>query len=177
MPQLVIPGFTLRPFTAADAPGFAAAVRESTATVGRWMPWAHAGYTSDEALARFAACDANRANGSAHEFGLFRPDGSTFIGGAGLNQFNLQNGFCNLGYWVRESAQRQGAALAAIGALSRFAFSELGFSRLEIVIADGNAASMAVARKAGATYECLAQNRLKLRGQALAAHVLCLLPA
>jgi RimJ/RimL family protein N-acetyltransferase len=168
--------FLLRPFIAADAPVFAAAVRESMSTVGTWMTWAHAGYIEREALAWFDFCDASRVNGSAHEFGIFMADGQTFVGGAGLNQFNTVNAFCNLGYWVREMAQRQGAASAAIAALSGYAFQQLGQSRVEIVVAAGNAPSLAVARKSGATYECVARNRLKLHGQLVGAHVLSLLP-
>ena len=176
MPHLLEPGFVLRPFTAADASSFAEGVRESMATVGKWMTWAHAEYTDNDALTWFAACEASRANGSAHEFGIFRSDGTTFIGGAGLNQFNVPNAFCNLGYWVRESAQRQGGALAAIRALSKFAFKELKQWRVEIVVAAGNTPSLAVARKAGATHECQAQNRLLLHGKPVAAHVFSLLP-
>jgi RimJ/RimL family protein N-acetyltransferase len=86
------------------------------------------------------------------------------------------HGFCNLGYWVRTSAQGQGAALAAIRALSRFAFERLGQSRVEIVVADGNLPSLGVARKAGAVHECLARNRLNLHGHPVAAHVLSLVP-
>lgn len=58
-------GFPLRPFSATDAPAFAAAVRESLSTVGKWMPWATAGYTGEEALSWFAHCDACRDNGTA----------------------------------------------------------------------------------------------------------------
>jgi ribosomal-protein-serine acetyltransferase len=168
--------FLLRPFTLADASAFAEAVRESTASVGQWMGWAHAGYTEDEARSWFAFCDAARAAGSAHEFGIFLDDGETFVGGAGLNQFNAMHGFCNLGYWVRASQQRRGAALAAVHALKRHAFEELKQTRVEIVVVDGNLPSLAVARKAGAMWECLARNRLQLNGRAVAAHVLSLVP-
>ena len=168
--------FLLRPFVTADAPAFAEAVRESTASVGLWMSWAHAAYTVDEALSWFAFCDAARANGSAHEYGIFLPDGQTFVGGAGLNQFNTVNAFCNLGYWVRASQQRQGAALAATNALVRHAFDRLKQSRVEIVIAEGNLPSIAVARKAGAVHECLARRRLQLRGRPVDAHVFSLVP-
>jgi RimJ/RimL family protein N-acetyltransferase len=176
MPQLLARDFVLRPFAAADAPSFAEGVRESMSTVGKWMSWAHSEFTDKDALAWFAVCEASRTSGSAHEFGIFRPDGITFVGGAGLNQFNVQNAFCNLGYWVRESAQRQGAALAAIGALSGFAFNELQQYRVEIVVADGNTPSLSAARKAGATHECLAQNRVLLHGRPVAAHVFSMLP-
>lgn len=168
--------FLLRPFTAADASSFAAAVRESAASVGQWMDWAHAGFTEDDALSWFALCDAARLAGNAHEFGIFLEDARTLVGGAGLNQFNTQHGSCNLGYWVRASQQRQGAARAAVQVLARHAFEALQLSRVEIVIADGNLPSLAVARKAGAMWECLARNRLRLHGGPVAAHVLSLVP-
>ena len=176
MPVLRSDHHVLRPFEKKDARSFAAAVRESMSTVGAWMTWASSDYSEAQALAWFAACDESRANGSAHEFGIFGLDQVSLMGGAGLNQFNSANDFCNLGYWVRESAQRKGAGLTAIRALSQFAFRELGQSRVEIVVARDNIPSLSLARKANCTYECLAKNRIKLRGEALAAHVLSLTP-
>jgi ribosomal-protein-serine acetyltransferase len=166
--------FLLRPFTTADAPAFAAAVRESAASLGLWMPWAHAAYAEDEARSWIAFCETARAAGHAHEFGIFLDDGETFVGGAGLNQLNATHAFCNLGYWVRASRQRQGAALAAVHVLARHAFDTLKLSRVEIVIADGNLPSIAVARKAGAVHECLARKRLQLHGKAVDAHMFSL---
>jgi RimJ/RimL family protein N-acetyltransferase len=168
--------FLLRPLVADDAPAMATAVRETMASLALWMPWAHAAYDEADALAWIAACAAARADASAHEFGLFDRDGH-YVGAAGLNQFNHANRFCNLGYWVRASARRQGAALAAIHALARFAFDRLGQTRVEIVVADGNLPSLALARKAGAVHECLARNRLSLHGRPVAAHVLSLVPS
>ncbi|HSI51288.1 MAG TPA: GNAT family N-acetyltransferase [Ideonella sp.] len=168
--------FLFRPFVAADAPSFTAAVRESTATVGQWMPWAHAAYADADALAWFAHCEQVRADGSGHEFGIFDAASGTLVGGCGLNQFNTINGFCNLGYWVRESWQRRGAASAAVQALSRFAFDELQLGRVEIVVAEHNTPSLAVAERAGALRECLARNRLKLNGRFANAFVLSLVP-
>lgn len=176
MTPLPAGGFLLRPFIAADAPAFAAGVRESMGSVGLWMSWAHADYSEEQALSWFEWCDASRADGSAHEFGIFRADGKTLIGGGGLNQLNAMHGFCNLGYWVRASAQRQGAAVAVVSALADYAFEQLQLSRVEIVVAAGNAPSLAVARKAGATHECLARNRLKLREGSVDAHVFSLIP-
>jgi len=180
MTQLHAGRFLLRPFKMADAPAFAAAIRESVnepmSGLGQWMGWAHAAYSEDEARSWIAFCDAARAAGHAHEFGIFLEDGATLVGGAGLNQLNTVHAFCNLGYWVRVSQQRQGAALAAVHALARHAFETLQQSRVEIVIADGNLPSMAVARKAGAVHECLARKRLQLRGMPVDAHVFSLVP-
>ncbi|SHM45419.1 Protein N-acetyltransferase, RimJ/RimL family [Duganella sacchari] len=176
MSQLRAHGFLLRPFVETDAATFAAAVRESTETLAVWMPWARSDYTEQDALDWFAFCAAGQASGSAYEFGVFRQDDLRFVGGAGLNHFNSVHGFCNLGYWIRSSAYRQGAATAAVAALARHAFDTLQLSRVEIVVAEGNEASMGVARKSGATYECLARNRVRLSQGPVAAHIFSLIP-
>lgn len=148
----------------------ALAVRESMDTVGRWMPWAKAGFSEHDAACWFESCHHARARGEAHEFGIFDTDGQ-YVGGCGLNEFNRTNKFCNLGYWVRESRQREGAAAASLIALRNLAFTSLAQVRVEIVVAEGNLASYGVAQKTGARLECLAQARLQLHGKSVAAHV------
>lgn len=169
-------GFLLRPLALDDAPALATAVRESLNSLDAWMPWAHPSYGEADARDWIAFCTAARADGSAHEFGIFHPNAG-LLGAAGLNQFNHPNRFCNLGYWVRTRAQRRGVALAAIDALARHAFDDLALTRVEIVVAEHNQPSLGVALKAGATLEGLARNRLVLHGRPVAAHMLSLLPA
>jgi len=162
--------FILRPYQPSDAADIGAAVRESADTIGRWMDWATPDFDDYDAACWVAKCTQNRAAGTAHEFGIFTPDGA-FVGGCGLNHFSSLHNFCNLGYWVRQSRGGAGAATAATLALRDLGLARLRLSRIEIIVGDGNVASMAVARKAGATYECLAQNRLQLRGKPIAGHV------
>ena len=168
--------FVFRPLVLADAPAWAGAVRESMATLGPWMPWASADYAESDALDWIGWCRHGWEERSGFQFGIFDAASGAFVGGCGLNQFNREHGYCSLGYWVRASAQRRGAAVAAIGALSRFAFAELELGRVEIPVAVGNAASLGVARKAGAVLEGVARNRLRLGGGFVDAHVLSLLP-
>jgi ribosomal-protein-serine acetyltransferase len=162
--------FILRPYHETDAEDMSSAVRESAETVGRWMTWAKPDFSEYDAVCWFEHCSRSRAEGTAHEFGIFSSAGQ-FVGGCGLNQFSTINKFCNLGYWVRRSHQRIGAATAAVLALRELALHRLGLSRVEIVVAEGNVASIGVARKAGATHECLARNRLQLHGKPVSAHV------
>jgi ribosomal-protein-serine acetyltransferase len=162
--------FILRPYRHSDATEISAAVRESTKTIGRWMTWAKPDFSDYEALCWIDHCRQSRATGSAHEFGIFTTEGE-FIGGCGLNQFSSINKLCNLGYWVRQSRQRTGAATAAVLALRDLGLLRLQVDRIEIVIAEGNTASIAVARKTGATHECIAKNRLQLHGKPVPAHV------
>lgn len=166
--------FQFRPFTFDDVPDFAAAVRESTSTLPAWMPWASAEYSEADARAWIEQCRQGWEERRVFEFGIFDTASGAFVGGCGLNQFNHQHQYCNLGYWVRESFQRRGAATQAVGALSRFAFDELKLGRVEIVIGRGNTASLGAARKAGALEEGVARNRLKLGERFIDAHVLAL---
>lgn len=176
MTTLVHQGLVLRPFDAADAEAFAEAARESVRTVGRWMSWCHGGYTAGQAQAWFDMCALSLAEASGHEFGIFREGDGEFLGGAGLNHVNFDHNFCNLGYWVRETAHGQGVATRAAQALIGHAFDTLGFTRIEIVTAQGNLPSAAVALKLGATFECVARNRLVVHGQAVDARVHSLVP-
>ncbi|MBU6405023.1 MAG: GNAT family N-acetyltransferase, partial [Proteobacteria bacterium] len=168
---IVTPTLLLRPFRRGDAVCFAAAVRESAASVGRWMPWPRADYTPQMALAWFAECAAQRRAETAHAFGIFSRDGRELLGGAGLNRIDAQHRSANLGYWVRHTREGQGIATQAARALLDFGFDTLQLARIEIVTAQGNAASAAVARKAGATLECIARNRLIVGGQPVTARV------
>ena len=110
------------------------------------------------------------------EFGIFDAATGRFAGGCGLNQFNPLHGYCNLGYWVRQTSQRRGAATEAIRALSAFGFRELSLGRIEIAVATENTASLGAARKAGAVNEGIARNRLRLHDRFTDAHVLSLIP-
>ena len=176
MTTITAEGLLLRPFEGRDAPTFTSAACESAQTVGRWMPWCRADYTSDDALEWFAVCRQGLEAQTAYEFGIFSEDGEEFLGGAGLNQVNRQHAICNLGYWVRSSRQRQQVASRCVRILSQHAFDALALRRVEIVVAAGNQPSEGVARKSGATLECVARNRLLIRGVSVPASVFSLVP-
>lgn len=176
-PTLQHAGLLWRPYEDTDAAAFAAAVRESVASVSPWMPWCTSTYTEADALAWFADCHAGAANGSAFEYGIFCQDTGAFLGGAGLNEIRQQHRYCNLGYWVRQSRQRQGVASRCVQALSRHAFEELALQRVEIVVAVGNTASEGVAVRSGALREGVARNRLYLNESPVDAHMFSLVPS
>ena len=169
-------GLVLRPFADTDAAAFAAAVVESVPSVSPWMAWCASDYTAADALEWFAMCRASEAAGTAFEFGIFCEPTGDFLGGAGLNDIRPLHRFCNLGYWVRQSRQGQGVATRSVQALAARAFGALGLHRVEIVVAVGNAASLAVAAKSGALDERIARNRLCIDGRAVDAHVFSLVP-
>ena len=153
-----------------------AAAMESIATVGLWMPWCHGARTIDESVAWLQDCQANWDSGTEYEFTVFAPSGE-YLGAAGLNQFNRVHNFANLGYWVRESRQRQGIAVDAARLLADFGFRALGLNRIEIVVAKDNHPSRRVAEKVGAEFEGIARNRILMRGTAIPAAMYSLIPA
>lgn len=176
MQPFLYEGLVFRAFDDSDAENFAAAARESVDSAGQWMSWCNPAFARQDALDWFQLCRVAVAAGSTHEFGVFSAATGEFLGGAGLNAINREHLFCNLGYWVRQSAQRQGVALRSVRALARYAFNTLGMQRVEIVIASGNIPSAGVAHKSGAQFECVAQNRLQLHGVAVSASVFSIPP-
>ncbi|OYT86782.1 MAG: GNAT family N-acetyltransferase [Burkholderiales bacterium PBB6] len=169
-------GVLLRPFEDSDAEAFAEAARTSVDTVGAWMPWCAPDYTANDAVFWFGLCRQGLVSGTAHDLGVFDARTGELLGGAGLNQINSLHRMANLGYWVRSSKQRLGVARRCVAALTAHGFHTLGLQRIEIVVAVGNTASAAVARQAGAQWECTARNRLWLHGGPVAADVFSLVP-
>ncbi len=168
--------FLLRPFRASDVAPFVAAVRESMSTVGAWMPWAHPDYSSYDAQDWFARCAACMDEGTAYDVGVFSADGRMLYGGVAINQIRREDNLGNLGYWIRQSHQRQGLASGAATMMACHGFHALGLTRIEIVAAETNLASRGVAERIGAAFECIARNRLILRGRPVAAAVYSLVP-
>lgn len=164
----------LRPLTPQDATEFTEAVLESTETLQPWLPWCHSEYTKQDALDWTAFTQLCWNKKTAYDFGIFSNSTQKFLGGVGLNQLNHQHKTCNLGYWVRQTSQRQGIATVAVQALAQFAFNNLGLHRVEIAVAIGNEASNSVARKSGAQFECVAKNKLYLYDKPIEASVFSL---
>lgn len=176
MRPLIADGLCIRPFCINDAEAFAAAVRESVATVGPWLPWCHADYVTKEARAWIGQCAVRLNMGFSYDLGIFMEDCATLLGSVAINQVDHVHNAGNIGYWVRERMQQHGVATRAARAMAKYGFDTLHLTRLEIVTAEGNRASRAVAEKLGATLECIARNRLFVRGAPLDAAVYSLIP-
>jgi len=162
---------TIREFVPDDAVAFTAACLESMGTVGKWMAWCHGEYTNEEATAWISICAREFEAGSSYDFGIFRNSDSMLIGSIAINQLDKANKIGNIGYWVRETQQNHGYALQAVELVKDFGFRQLQLVRLEIVVLTENAASIAVAEKSGAEFECIAKSRLMHEGRARAATI------
>ncbi len=168
--------FLLRPFERRDAAAFACSVRESAAADDPWLSWGSEAYSEQDARQWFRAAADSREAGASSEFGIFSAADGAFLGGVGLSRIDPQNRVASLGYWVRPTQRRRGVAYECAQALVGHAFAVLGLQRVEIVVAVGNDPSVGVARKMGAHLECVAQNRLRIRGRPAAAYIFALIP-
>lgn len=157
---------SIRPFRAEDIKLLYEAVRESISEISRWMDWCHENYSLDEATSFVLSRDQAWKTEEEYGFAVLDAGAGTFLGSVGLNQFNRNHQFCNLGYWVRTSVTRRGVASSAARLAASYALTELNLHRVEILAATGNHASQRVAEKAGATREGVLRKRLLIKGQA-----------
>ena len=155
---------SLRPYTLPDAPALLEAALESVAEVNPWLPWCHRDLTLVHATHWIRGQIAARAVGTEYEFMIAGSDGS-FLGGCGLNNIDPNYSIANIGYWVRTSAVGQRVATTSVRLLAAWAFQNTRLNRLQILVAQGNAASECVAENAGAVREVVLHHRLCLHGK------------
>lgn len=152
----------IRRYSADDIPLLFAAARESTNEMFAWMPWCHPNYSLEESASFVSSREAAWNQKTEFDFAVSDVESGQFLGGVGLNLFNHDHGFCNLGYWVRSSQTRRGIATAATLLAAQLGFEDLNLRRIEIVVAVGNVASQRVAEKANAKREGVLRNRVRL---------------
>lgn len=152
---------------------FEAAIESKGGDFTHWMPWCHENYSFEDSREFIEKTVENweKTKDFWQEdmqfgFAIFDAETNKFLGGAGLNQPNIGNRFCNLGYWVRTSEHNRGIASEATRALAKAAFEDLPeLDRIEIVAAIENIPSRKAAEKSGATREGILRKRLIINGR------------
>ncbi len=147
-----------------DVAALTEAVRESVDTVGRWQDWCHPAYDIDDARRWMDVCRKDWLLGDGYEMLIVEAGSGRLLGGMGVNQRNREQRFANLGYWVRESAQRRGIATRAGRLAIAFAFGTVKVERLEIVAAHDNLPSRRTAERLGGSFEGILRKRLVIKG-------------
>lgn len=149
----------LRPYRAEDARALYAAVNESRARLRLWLDW----------VDDFDSFDHARyyVSGAAHDwvrrrdlfFGIFDREGR-YLGNSGLHNIDWSLPSFEIGYWLRDGAERQGYAREAVLRLLQFTFEDLHANRVEIRCDPRNERSRLVAERLGFMYEgCLRNSR------------------
>ena len=150
----------IRCYEPRDAPLLKEATDASLDHLREFMPWSHHEprplEEKVELMKLFRAEFDLRQN---FTFGIFAADDAQVLGSTGLHP-RIGPGGLEIGYWVRESATRQGIATEASAALTRVGFEVCEADRIEIRIDPSNVASLGVPRKLGFVEEATLRRRL-----------------
>ena len=137
-------GVVLRPLTDADVPSIAVAC--SDPQTQKWLPLPRP-YTEESA--RFFALEIapqELAGGTALERAI-EVDGE-FVGVIGLKNTDWDVAKTEAGYWLGPWARGRSITARALAAITDWALDTHGIGRVEVLVATGNLASLATARKA-----------------------------
>ncbi|HEY2320311.1 MAG TPA: GNAT family N-acetyltransferase [Solirubrobacteraceae bacterium] len=129
-----------------------------------WMPVRAGSYLTAEGQRRSIE-EALTLHGQGTLVPYVILDGGEVVGRvtlSSLTRASFQS--CNLGYWVSETHNGQGLATAAVGAMMRLAFGELGVHRIEAGALPDNLRSQAVLERNGFVRFGLAQSYLHVAG-------------
>ena len=161
---IVTPRLILRSWQAGDGAAMTEAKAETWDELCRWMPWTDGGQNADmdevharEAQAKFILRE------DLSMIGLEKETGRPVIW-TGLHRFDWNLRRFEIGYWVRQSAQRQGYATETVNALIRYAFNALAARRVEISHEINNGNSRGVIEKLSFTAEGVLKNAMQLPG-------------
>ena len=94
-----------------------------------------------------------RTGGDAVSFAVTDLATDALLGAVGLVRLDDKRHVVEIGYWVAPDARRRGVATRAVVLLSRWAISEAGFERIELMTRLENVGSQGVAAAAGFTRE------------------------
>jgi len=166
----------IRPCRLEDAAVICEGVRETMNEMLKWAPWCHTDYSMSDCTSWLSSRPQMWSEGIEYDFVIFDTKENTFLGGCAIDQINRKHNFANLGYWVRSSQTGKGIATAAVKLISRLGFRKLGFTRLEIVVAEQNKASQCVAEKVGAVREGVHRNRHIVRDKTYDSVMFSLIP-
>jgi ribosomal-protein-serine acetyltransferase len=126
-----------------------AAVRESLAELKPYMPWATDAYDDQSSRFYLEASVKNWADGTEFNYTI-DDNAGVLVGAVGL-MTRMGPGVLEIGFWMRTAYAGRGYMTAAVKALTAVAGTMPGIERVAIRFDQSNAASGAVARKAGFT--------------------------
>ena len=106
-------------------------------------------YTLEDARAWIALAAVERLRGTGLHLLAERIADGRIVGSAALRLHRRPRTSGEVGYWVAPDARRAGVGTGAVRLLTAFALGPLGLPFVEIVISPDNAASLALARRAG----------------------------
>ena len=163
--QLETERFVLQKFSRRDATTLDNAIRASLTDLNQWLPWARMDYTSGDTTAFIRESVQAWKEDRAWDYSIrTREDPSRHIGNISVWTTSKLGKIAEIGYWIRSDEQSKGVCTESVDRLLEEAFDALGYHKVVLRIAIGNAASDRVAQKLGFTREGVLREELLIRG-------------
>jgi ribosomal-protein-serine acetyltransferase len=144
---------TLAPLDAADAHELWEVVDASRAWLTPWLPWVPFQKSPDASLRFVEASAADWDGGRALRFAIRDRRSGVLLGVVGLEACVEMHRSCELGYWLRHDAARQGFMTEGAMMCVDFGFRTLGMHRVGVAAATGNHPSLRVIARLGFQFE------------------------
>ena len=128
--------------------------------------WTRVPERYDERAAEEWVSESNRQRERGEGLHLVIADASSdaFLGSIGIHRIDRIEGRCDIGYFLAPWARGRGVMIGAVRMLSGWIFETLPVERIEITIEPGNAASRAVAERAGYELEGILRSHTQIKG-------------
>ncbi|MEU9761072.1 GNAT family N-acetyltransferase [Streptomyces sp. NPDC001834] len=136
----------LRPFTEADVDGIHAACQDPD--IQRWTVVPSPYRLADAEFFARELCPGGWRDDSMYNFAVVLREGGALAGALGITRCNLPDTY-EVGFWTAEEHRGHGYTAEAVLSAAHWTFTSLGGDRLEWRAETGNAASRAVALRAG----------------------------
>jgi RimJ/RimL family protein N-acetyltransferase len=143
-----------------DAPLLKEAIDSSLDHLRPWMPWAKdEPQPLEQKIELLRTFRGQFDLGTNFAYGVFEPDESRQLGGAGLHPRGGE-GSLEIGYFIRADAIGRGLATEVAAVLTRVGFEKCGLVRVDIQVDPANEGSVRIPRKLGFVEEGRLRRRL-----------------
>jgi RimJ/RimL family protein N-acetyltransferase len=160
-PPLTDGAIVLREWTPADVPALTRACRDPE--IPRWTV-VPSPYLERHARDFISGCAGDRAAGRELALAIVDRVGR-LLGAIGVGRFDWDDGKAEIGYWIAREARRRAVGVRAARLLARWALTELGLERVELLANPENVASQRLAESAGFTREGTLRRYRRRRGE------------
>jgi RimJ/RimL family protein N-acetyltransferase len=151
----------IRCYEPEDAAMLKEAIDSSLDHLRPWMPWARfEPQTLDEKVELLRGFRSRFDADEDFGYGVFAPDESRQIGGAGLHQRGGE-GSLEIGYFLRADATGQGLATEITAVLARVGIEKCGVERIDVQVDPENERSLRIPRRLGFVEEATLRRRLE----------------
>lgn len=111
----------------------------------QWLPWLDVNVSVKDSEEFIAATLDQHSRGLGFQCGMFV--NAMLVGMVGYHPINRTSSTVVIGYWLAENMQGQGLVTNCVEFLTSYAFNDLNIKKVCIPVAEGNAASRAVAER------------------------------